>query len=121
MKNGEVSLSELAEGAVQERFAIEFSKVLANIMDPNTDHKKKRKLQLNLTFESDENRDIALLQVDAKTTLAPAKGIATKILMDRDNYGNAVGAEFIQTALFGSGKSEEVGNVTPINQKTGGK
>lgn len=119
--NKTINLSEMADGAVQERFSIELEKVLTNLMDPNTDHKKARKLQLTLTFNTDENRDISLVAVDAKTTLAPAKGIATKILMDRDGRGNAVGAEFIQSSLFNSSEPQETNsNVTPLN-KTGGR
>ncbi len=97
---GKINLSTLADGAVQERFEIEFQKVLDNIMDPNTSTKKKRKLQLTLTFDTDEDREIALVNIDAKTTLAPANGIATKFLMDRDGRGNAIGAEFAQGRLF---------------------
>ena len=113
-------LSSLADGAVQERFDIEWSKVLTNLMDPNTDHKKKRKLQLTLTFGTDENRDIALVDVDAKVTLAPAKGIVTKILMDRDNSGNAVGAEFVQQKL-NFDEPDPPTNVTQFSTKSGGR
>lgn len=95
-----MDLSKLAEGAVQERFDIEFQKVLDNILDQNTSVKAKRKLQLTLTFATDEGREIALVTVDAKSTLAPATGIATKFLMDRDSRGHAIGAEFSQGRLF---------------------
>lgn len=95
-----IDLSKLADGAVQERFSIELQKVLDNILDPNTDSKKKRKLQLTLTFETNEDRDITHVTIDAKTTLAPAAGIYTKFWMDRDPKGNAAAAEFAQGRLF---------------------
>lgn len=96
----ELNLSSLAGGAVQERFAIEMQKIFENILDPNTSTKARRKLQLTLTFGTDEGREIALVTVDAKSTLAPATGIATKFLMDRDGRGHAIGAEFAQGRLF---------------------
>ncbi len=100
MPESRVNLSELAGGAVAERFNIELQKVLENIMDPNTDAKKARKLTLTLTFKADENRDVASVNIEAKTTLAPANSLATKILMDKDRNGHAVGAELFQTELF---------------------
>jgi hypothetical protein len=69
-------------------------------LDPNTDWKKVRKLQLTLTFKTNEDRDITHVNVDAKTTLAPAAGIYTKFWMDRDKTGHAAAAEFSQGRLF---------------------
>lgn len=96
----EINLSKLADGAVQERFQQELHKVFDNLLDPNTDWKKARKLQLTLTFKTNEDREITHATIDAKTTLAPASGLYTKFLMDRDGKGNAVGAEFSQGRLF---------------------
>ena len=120
-----INLSELAGGAVQERFEIELQKIFDNILDPNTSTKTKRKLQLTLTFSTDEGREIALVTVDAKSTLAPANGIATKFLMDRDGRGNAIGAEFAQTRLFdeAAAANESPGNtkVSYLEQKQSGR
>ncbi|MBQ4899332.1 replication terminator protein [Paenibacillus sp. Marseille-P2973] len=88
-----INLNDLAEGAVGERFDLELQKVLDNIQDPNTDWKKARKLTLTLTIQPDETREIAVVGIDAKTTLAPARGLATKIIMGRDGRGQIVGAE----------------------------
>ncbi len=117
---GNLNLSTLADGAVQERFQIELERVLANLMDPNTDHKKKRKLQLTLTFQTDERRNLSSVDVDTKTTLAPAVGITTTILMDRDNDGNAVGAEYIQQRL-NFDEPDPPTNVTQFSTKSGGR
>lgn len=40
------NLSEMSNGAVNERFNYELQKVVENICDPNTDPKKKRKITL---------------------------------------------------------------------------
>lgn len=90
-----IDINELSNGAVGERINIELQKVFENIQDPNTDWKKARKLTITITLNPDENRDIALVGVDAKPTLAPAKGVATKFVIDRDNQGKAVGAELV--------------------------
>lgn len=88
-----IDLTDFAGGAVAERFNIELQRVLENIADPNTDPKKPRKLILTLTVKADENRDIANVSIQTKTSLVPAKDIETKIVMDYDAKGNVVGAE----------------------------
>lgn len=88
-----IDLSNLADGAVAERFNMELQKVLENIADPNTDAKKARKLTLTLTIKADEQRDIASVAIEAKATLVPAKGVETKFVIDRDGKGRIVGAE----------------------------
>jgi len=89
----EINLDELAGGAVSERFQYELGRVLQNIQDPNTDPKKKRKINLTLTFSADESRDIANVSVQAKSTLAPAKDVTSKLIMDTDQEGHVVGQE----------------------------
>lgn len=88
-----INLQDLANGAVAERIDIELQKVLENIVDPNTDAKKARKLQITLTFKADENRDIAQLNVQVKPTLIPAKDTETKVILDFDGNGMVTGAE----------------------------
>lgn len=88
-----IDLSNLAGGAIAERFNVELSKVLENIADPNTDPKKARSLTVKLTFKADEERDIANVSIETKTALASAKTLETKFVLDRDRLGNVVGAE----------------------------
>jgi uncharacterized protein YuzE len=93
MSNHNIDLSSFAEGAVAERFNQELHKVLSNISDPNTDPKKARSVTITVTLKADEQRDIANVSIQAKSTIAPARNIETKIVMDRDQRGNVVGAE----------------------------
>lgn len=88
-----VDLNNFANGAVAERFNLELLKLLENIADPNTDPKKARKLVLTVKVSGNENRDIADVEVEAKLTLAPAKPIESKLVIDRDNKGKIIGAE----------------------------
>lgn len=89
----EIDLNDFADGAVAERFNLELQEILKNIADPDTDPAKKRKLQLNITFEADERRDLADVIIETKTTLAPAVAVGTKLLMGYDENGVIAGAE----------------------------
>lgn len=88
-----INLNDFAEGAVAEKFNQEFSKILENIQDPNTDHKIKRKLTIELTFDTDESRDLSIITVVTKSKLADRLGVATKVIIDRDGQGNIVASE----------------------------
>jgi uncharacterized protein YuzE len=105
-----INLSSFADGAVSERFNIELLKVLENISDPNTDPKKSRKLQLNITLKGNENRDIASVGIQAKTTLAPAKDIESNIVLDYDSNGKVIGSE-LKSGIKGQTYVNEDGEV----------
>ena len=88
-----IDLSGLADGAVSERFQLELQRVLENIADPNTDPKKARTLTLTLTLRGNELRDIASVNIVAKTKLAPARDVEAHLLIDQDSKGRIVAAE----------------------------
>lgn len=91
-----ISLENLAAGGVAERIDHELAKVLENLADPNTDHKKARKMKIELVFKANEKRDVSVVAIKANSTLAPARDLETSILIDRDiNTGHVVGAELI--------------------------
>lgn len=92
-ENKNLQFQTLAGGAVAERFGDALQQVLDNIIDPNTDPKKERKVMLTVKFKPNEDRDLVGLEVGAVPTLAPPKPISTSIIIDRDNTGNAVAAE----------------------------
>jgi hypothetical protein len=88
-----IDLNTFADGALSERFNQELQKILENIADPNTDAKKVRKLTVTLSLKADDKRDVILSNVVAKATLAPAKEIEAKLIMDLDGNGHITGAE----------------------------
>jgi uncharacterized protein YuzE len=88
-----VDLNSFANGAMAERFNQELQKVLDNIVDPNTDPKKARKVTLTVTINSNENRELANVSVKADSKLSPARNIETQLLMDYDSNGKVTGAE----------------------------
>lgn len=91
--NTQVDLSSFAEGALQEKFDKEFQKVIENIQDPNTEWKKPRKLLMELTFRTDEDRELSIVSIVAKSTLALSKDATAKILIGMDGKGGYLANE----------------------------
>ena len=80
-------LSEVADGGVQVKLNRALKQVADNILDPNTDATKKRKVQINISIAPIEKRDASDVTVEVKTTLAPEVGIPTTMLLGRDIKG----------------------------------
>lgn len=93
MKNELINFATLAGGGVQEKLQYALSEVADNIADPNTDAKKTRKITMTLTMKPNEQRTIANLEVDVKTSLAAPVGISTTLMIDRDDQGRAIASE----------------------------
>lgn len=87
-----INLNAVAEGALLEKANQAMQKIIENIMDPNTDATKTRKLTMTVTLKPNENRDLAPAVIDVKTTLAPTKGVNTNFILGEDSAG-ATGAE----------------------------
>ena len=89
-----INLETFAGGALSERFSMAYQEVLENIMDPNTEFKKKRKLTLELSFTVTEDRELSVVDISTKTKLAPNAPTSTKILIDRDGNGGVIASEY---------------------------
>lgn len=89
-----VNLESFAGGAMSEKVNAELSKVLDNIYDPNTDATRTRKLTLTITFKPDDDRALSDVNIQASSKLAPTKGINTRIMIDQDETGKVVAAEY---------------------------
>jgi len=121
--------SRLADGAVSERLELEMQRVLENVADPNTPWKKKRKIQLTITIDPNEKRELAAVTIDAKTTLAPANAIPATIMIGTDGAGKIVGKELLsgepgQTYMDNEGRhrsdvGEEIKPESPEAEKKG--
>ena len=106
-----INLETLAEGGLTEKVNMALRGVLNNIADPNTDYKVKRKLTIDITFISQEDRDLALLDIQTKTKLAPPKSIGTKIVIGTDGKGGIMASEF--------GKQIPGQSVMRVDEETG--
>lgn len=56
MNEAQKSILQMARGAIQERSDYEMSRIMENILDPNTKATEKRKLTLTLEFKPDDTR-----------------------------------------------------------------
>lgn len=88
-----VNLEEFAGGSLQEKFDDAIEKVLANLMDPNTPWKNKRKISIEVTFEQNEDRDDTSVNVSVVPKLAPVKPIATRMAIGKDIKSGEVFAQ----------------------------
>lgn len=80
------SILQMARGAIMERADYEMSRLLANILDPNTSATAKRKLTLTLELKPDNNRQTITVSCIAKTTLAATNPVVTSLYVaDEDS------------------------------------
>lgn len=110
MPQPKINLNEFAEGAFAERVNNALKEVYANIADLNTDPTKKRKVTISMTLSADEQRDLAMVDISVKTTLTPARAIGSKIIIDVDFDGNAVGQE-LKSSMPGQMMITESGDI----------
>ncbi len=96
IKTREVNVLELARGAILEQIEMEQTNIMANILDPNTDAKKARKLTITLTFKPDDSREYVAVEAQAKTALAPIMPISTRIMVEADSDGVPRAAELLK-------------------------
>lgn len=80
-----MTLASLCDGAVQERVNHALQKVSENVLDPNTDPKKKRSITLTLSFEpaSDDREDVSV-EVSVGVKLAPETGLKTQFYLSKN-------------------------------------
>jgi hypothetical protein len=78
-----ITLASIANGAAEELFADGLAKVLANITDPNTDHKKGRRITLTFDFWTDEDRRVGDVEIACALKLAAVKGVNVPIYIGR--------------------------------------
>lgn len=116
-----INLEKFAEGALAEKMNGALKEVLENIQDPNTDFKLKRKLTLEMTFVSGEDRELAEVSMIEKTKLAPNKPIATKIVIGTDGKGGVLASEYKKQVPGQSAMrvNEETGEILTTAEEKG--
>ena len=93
MNNIDFNISELAEGAVQEKIDQEVRKIVANILDVNTAFKPSRKLIIDVEFSSDSTRQVIETNVTVKSKLQPSESVSALMMAGRDDSGYIHAAE----------------------------
>ena len=115
-----IDLENLAGGELAEKFEDAMKKVVANMMDPNTPYKNKRKISINLSLEQNENRDDVAIECTVNTTLAPVKSATTRMTIGKDLRTGELYADEYGSGIRGQAKiqdyEDETGNYV-IEQK----
>lgn len=79
------SILQMARGAIQERADYEITKILDNILDPNTSATATRKLTITLTLKPDDTRQNIAVGVVAKSALAATNPVTTSLYVADEN------------------------------------
>lgn len=94
MNQKQINLETLAGGAFAERTRQAVQEVMENIADLNTDYKIKRKVTIDITFVTGEDREVIECDAVAKVKLAPKLSVHAKFLLDKDLDGEVIASEF---------------------------
>lgn len=89
------SILNMAAGAIAEKVDYEVSRVVDNIIDPNTKPDAKRKITITLEFLPDAERKHINLTATAKSTLVPTAAVNTSMVITSDGNGEMVIAEMV--------------------------
>src|SRR5690625_3062249 len=101
MKNIDLPLSDLANGAIQEKLDYELKKVFDNIHDSNTKPTDKRTVTIKLDFVPDENRQTVNVDSTFTTKLANVTGVSTTVLTGKDLTSGKVEAKELKSNMPG--------------------
>ncbi len=117
MKTTDLSLDSVAGGALPEKFEHQLRKVLENIVDPNTEAKEKRIIDIRITLRPGEDRVRVDAEVEVRARLAgPRSDHGQVFLGAREGEVVAVTYDPEQADLF---KKEKGGDVTPLRLQKG--
>lgn len=101
VKQIDLPLSQLANGAIQEKLDYQLSKVFENIHDPNTKAEAKRTVTIKLEFVPDENRQTVKVNCDMSNNLANVKGVSVTVLTGKDLTNGKIEAKELKSSVPG--------------------
>lgn len=105
----DISLKDLAGGSFTRKVNQAFEKVMQNMQDPNTPWKNKRKINLILTFEQNEDRTDCTCDISVDIKLASVKPVSTKFSTQRDLVTGQIYAEEYGPGIKGQMSFEDIG------------
>lgn len=80
-----LTLASMCAGGVQERIDRALAKISDNILDLNTEAKKKRTLDVKIVFAPNEDdREDVSVEVHTSVKLAPEIGLKTQLFINKD-------------------------------------
>ena len=130
-KRIEFNVSELQDGAVQEKIDHAVKEVFENIHDLNTEASVKRTVTAKFTFKANDNREVVDVIAEVSNKLAPQSAVGTTMLTGRNVDDGYVEARELgsgtpgQTFIDGDGELktdvgdviDDEGNVIDFNQR----
>lgn len=119
-----VELKNIAGGALQAKFNKAMEAVVANLLDPNTPSKDKRKITIEMTFVTDEERTQVASTVSVKQKHAPLHPINTqfgigKDLKDGGNFIEEYGQHLPGQLALNENVNEQTINGQVVDTDTG--
>ena len=119
-----VELKNIAGGALQAKFNKAMEAVVAKLLDPNTPSKDKRKITIEMTFVTDEERTQVASTVSVKQKLAPLHPINTqfgigKDLKDGGNFIEEYGQHLPGQLALNENVNEQTINGQVVDTDTG--
>lgn len=107
------SILDMAMGAFKERADYEMSKVIDNILDPNTRADKKRSITVTIELLPDSERQNLRISTTVKSKLEPTNPISTALYITGNENGEPTIVEMVpqipgQIAMDGSEQSEPI-------------
>ena len=79
-----INLEQFADGALSAQVNKALQKVAENIVDPNTDPNKARKITVTITMKPNPERNFSAAAVETKVALAPELGAIAALSMGKD-------------------------------------
>jgi hypothetical protein len=78
-----VTLDTIGAGALRELFQAELTRILANILDPNTGATTKRVITMTVTLRPKRDRDVADVELACTAKLAGLASVSTQLFLGK--------------------------------------
>lgn len=103
-------LNMLLGGQANERWQDALDRLTRNILDPNTEAKRTRKVTLVITVKPNERRDGGEMSFDIKENLAPPKAVSQAVFFEMGMDGACYATQKLDQI---PGQVSMTGDVTP--------
>ena len=96
-----LTMTTICDGAVQEKVDRALRAVADNILDPNTDPKKKRSITMKIVLQPNEDdREDVAVHVEVTKSLAPEAGVKTQLFIAKDLESGALTVQEHQKGMI---------------------
>ena len=89
------SIVQMAMGAIEERVDYEMSRIVDNILDPNTKATGKRVLTIKIDLIPADDRRTIAVSATAKSTLIATNAVTTSLYVTSDHNGEMAVVEMV--------------------------